>query len=75
MSFNGTSKMHIIGGIINAEDYMKILQEILLPSLKCLGLPKNVIADNKLFQHNNGPNILLRRQQFLKKQTIKVYDW
>lgn len=72
MSFNGTSEMHVIGGIINAEDYMKILQEILLPSLKCLGLPKHVNAVNKMFQHNN---ILLRRQQFLKKKTIKVYDW
>lgn len=59
---------HFISEVMNMEDYIKILEENMLPSLK-------PFRRRAKFLHNNDPNHSSQKIKVLKRQEVNMFNW
>jgi hypothetical protein len=72
MGWNGVRILAEVKGRMNAEQYVSILEDNLLPTMENSGIPKESI----IFQQDNDPKHTSKRaQKWLESQGIKVLDW
>lgn len=70
-SSSGPGQLHIVQGIMNSEEYCKILEHNLSPSVLKLKLGRRWIM-----QHDNDPKHSSNTtKEWLKKKKIRVLDW
>ncbi|CAB3995342.1 transposase [Paramuricea clavata] len=68
---SGTGELAKVDGIMKKEDYLKILQSNLQPSVRKLHLGRRWT-----FQHDNDPKHTAKIvSQWLKKKKIRVLEW
>lgn len=69
MSSDYVGELHFINGIMNAEDYVKILNENMSCSFKRL-------EKRLMFQHDNDKkHSVKKKRQFLKSSKINLLEW
>ena len=72
MGWNGVGILAEVEGRMNAEQYVSILEDNLLPTMENSGIPEESI----IFQQDNDPKHTSKRaQEWLETQGIKVLDW
>ena len=72
IGWNGVEVLSEVEGRMDAEQYMVILEEGLLQSMKESGIPE----DDIIFQQDNDPKHTSRRaQKWFEEQDIKFLDW
>ena len=70
ISLQGTTPLCIVDGTINAERYVRILEEYLLPTMKVL------FEDNFVLQLDNAPSHTARTtKEFLAASGVQVLEW
>ncbi len=70
VSAHGMGNLHICEGTINAERYIQVLEQYMLPSKQCLfqGHPC-------LFQDNSKPHSARVTAAWLRSKRVRVLDW
>jgi len=72
MGCNGVGILAEVEGRMDAEQYVSILEDNLLPTIENPGIPEESI----IFQQDNNPKHTSRRaQEWLESQGINVFDW
>lgn len=72
MGWNGVGILAEVEGRMNAEQYVSILEDNLLPTMEYSGIPGGSI----IFQQDNDPKHTSKRaQKWLESKGIKVLDW
>ena len=72
MGWNGVGILAEVEGRMNAEQYVSILEDNLLPSMENSGIPEESI----IFQQNNDPKHFFKRaQNWFKTEGIRLLDW
>ena len=72
MGWNGVGILAEVEGRMDAEQYVSILEDNLLPTIENSGIP----AESIIFQQDNNPKHTSRRaQEWLESQGINVFDW
>jgi len=70
MSAKGVGTLHFIDGIMNADMYIDILRDQMLPSVRQLKQRRYV------FQHDNDPKHTAKKvTEFLKQKKVQVLTW
>lgn len=70
-SWFGAGNLHLVDGIMKADQYIDILRQNLLVSTKKMG-----IQDNFVFMQDNDPKHTARKtQEFLSNNNIDTLDW
>jgi len=72
MGRNGVGILAEVEGRMDAEQYVSILEDNLLPSMENSGIPEESI----IFQHDNDPKHFSKRaQNWFKSEEIRLLDW
>jgi hypothetical protein len=72
MSWNGVGILAEVEGRMNAEQYVSILEDNLLPTMENSGISEKSI----IFQQDNDPKHTSKRaKKWLESQGIKLLDW
>ena len=72
MGCNGVGILAEVEGRMDAEQYVSILEDNLLPSMEKSGIPKESI----IFQQDNDPKHSSKRaQNWFKSEGIRILDW
>lgn len=72
MGWNGVGRLAEVEGRMDAEQYVNILEENLLPSIEECGIPEEEV----IFQQDNDPKHTSKKAfKWFKSQDINVLDW
>lgn len=66
-TWSGVVEMYFIHRIMNAENYIKILKENILP-------PLSLLRRKAMFQYDNDQKHSAKKSDFLKEQLVKMHD-
>lgn len=71
MSAKGVGQLHFINGTVNAEKYINILEENLIPSIS-----KLADCGEYTFQHDGAsPHTAKKTKQWLQENNINILEW
>lgn len=72
MGWNGVGELAEVEGRMNADQYVDILDNHLLPSLEDSGIP----AEDRIFQQDNDPKHTSRKaKDWMEQNDITLLDW